>query len=85
MKKEVVKIELYDKREKLTSTLYVEQLGENLFSMTENDIFHCHLTLGTEFQTRLNKEGKHEIIKITRKSDFITRRFFILMAGNVLI
>jgi hypothetical protein len=33
------------------------------------------LTLGTEFETRLNKDGKHEIIRIIKESEFITRRF----------
>ncbi|MFG6688064.1 hypothetical protein ACGK9U_15925 [Mariniflexile sp. HNIBRBA6329] len=72
-----VEIRLYDKREKLTATLYVEQLAENKFRMTENDIFNCRLTKGTEFETRLNKEGNHEIIRITKDSGYITRRFFL--------
>lgn len=70
-----VKIELYDKREKSTATIYVEKLSENKFKMTDNDIWNCRLTLGTEFETRINEEGKHEIVRITRESDFITRRF----------
>jgi hypothetical protein len=72
-----VKIEIYDKRERATTTLYVEQLSENKFRMTDNDIFNCRLTNGTEFETRINKDGKHEIIRITKESDFITRRFFL--------
>ncbi len=72
-----VEIKLYDKREKSTTTLYVEQLAENKFRMTENDIFNCRLTKGREFETRINKEGNHEIVKITKDSDFITRRFFL--------
>lgn len=72
-----VKIELYDKRERSTTTLYVEQLSENKFRMTDNDLFNCRLTKGTEFETRINKDGQHEIIRITKKSDFITRRFFL--------
>jgi len=77
MKKEVVKIELYDKREKATSTMYVEQIGENKFKMIDNDLFNCSLTLGTEFETRINKEGKYELIRVTKKSNFITRRFLL--------
>jgi len=76
MKKEV-KIELYVKKEKSTATMYVEQLADNKFRMTDNDIWNCRLTLDTEFETRLNKDGKHEIVKITKDSDFITRRFFL--------
>lgn len=77
MDQEEVKIELYDKREKSTTTLYVLQLAENKFRMTENDIWNCKLTLGTEFETRVNSDGKHEITRITKKSDFVTRRFFL--------
>ena len=77
MKINEVEIKLYDKREKLTATLYVEQLAMNKFRMTENDIFNCRLTKGTEFETRLNKEGNHEIIRITKDSDYVTRRFFL--------
>lgn len=72
-----VEIKLYDKREKSTATIYVEQLAENKFRMTENDIFNCRLTKGTEFETRINKEGNHEIVRMTKDSDFITRRFFL--------
>ena len=77
MKKEPIKIELYDKREKATTIMHVEQITENKFRMIDNDIFNCRLTLGTEFETRINKEGKYEIIRITKESEFITRRFFL--------
>lgn len=62
MDKKEVKIEFYDKREKSTASMYVEQLPENQFRMTDNDIWNCRLTLGTEFETRVNNDGKHEII-----------------------
>lgn len=45
--------------------------------MTENDIFNCSLTFGTEFETRTNKEGKYEIVRILKDSPFITRRFLL--------
>lgn len=70
-------IELYDKRERSTAIIYVEQLSENKFRMTDNDIWNCLLTLGTEFETRINKDGKYEIVKITKESDFVTRRFLL--------
>ena len=57
--------------------MYVEQLSANLFRTVENEIFNCRLTFGTEFETRLNKEGLHEIVKITNDSEFVTRRFFL--------
>jgi hypothetical protein len=75
MQTKTVEIEVYDKREKLTTTIQVEQLSDNVFRMTENEIFNCSLTLGTEFETRLNKDGKHEIMRIIKESEFITRRF----------
>lgn len=77
MQTKTVEIEVYDKREKLTTTIQVEQLSDNVFRTTENELFNCRLTLGTEFETRLNKDGKHKIIKITKDSDFVTRRFFL--------
>jgi hypothetical protein len=77
MEIEPVKIELYDKREKSITTMYVEQLSENKFRMVDNDVFNCKLTLGTEFETRLNEESQHEIVKITKDSEYITRRFFL--------
>lgn len=72
-----IKIELYDKREKSTTTLYVEQLTANKFKMIDNDFWNCELTLGTEFETKINEDGKHEIIRILKRSEFITRRFFL--------
>jgi hypothetical protein len=77
MKSELTKIELHDKRENSTTTMYVEQLSENKFRMVDNDFFNCRLTKGTEFETRINHEGKHEIFKIIKESEFITRRFFL--------
>ncbi len=72
-----VKIKLYDKRGGITTTLYVEQLAENKFRMTENELFNCRLTKGAEFETRINENEAHEIVRITKESDFITRRFFL--------
>ena len=72
-----VEIEVYDKRAKLSTIIQVEQLSENIFRTTENEIFNSALTLGTEFETRPNKDGKHEIIRIIKKSDFVSRRFFL--------
>ena len=52
METKEIEIRVYDKREKSTGNLYVEQLSENKFRMTDNDIFNCRLTKGTEFETR---------------------------------
>lgn len=70
-----VKIEVYDKKEKVTTTLYVEQLSKNQFRMINNDLFNKQLTLGAEFETKINSENKHEVVKILKESEFITRRF----------
>ena len=77
MELEEIKIWVYDKREGSTTTFYVEQLAEHTFRMTDNDVFDCRMTRGTEFETRINANGHHEIIKILKDSDFITRRFFL--------
>lgn len=75
MQPKTVEIEIYNNREKLTTSIHVEQLSDNVFRTKENELFNCSLTLGTEFETRLNKDGKHEIVRIIKESEFITRRF----------
>ncbi|MCR6640972.1 MAG: DUF4265 domain-containing protein [Sporocytophaga sp.] len=77
MKQQEVTIELYDKREKVSSNLSVIQLSEHTFRLVENDIFNCRLTRGTEFETRINKEGRHELIRIIKDSEYTTRRFLL--------
>ena len=78
-----VQIKLYDKRKMCLTTMYVEQLAAKKFKMIENDVSNCLLTNGTEFETRINKDGEHEIICITKASDFITRRFILPANYNV--
>lgn len=77
MQTKIMEIEVYNKREKVSTTIHVEQLSDNVFRTTENELFNCDLTLGTEFETRQNKDGKHEIVKIIKESKFITRRFLL--------
>ncbi|WP_282042746.1 hypothetical protein [Winogradskyella flava] len=72
---EEVKIKVYHKEEKVTTTLYVQRISENKFRMTDNDFCNPKLTLGTEFETKINGDGIHEVKKITKESEFITRRF----------
>jgi len=45
--------------------------------MNENDLVNFQLSKGTEFETRLNKEGYHEVVKILKESEFVTRRFLL--------
>jgi hypothetical protein len=77
MEEPIIQIQVYDKREKMTGNLYVVDLGDNRYRMSENDIFNCRLTLGAEFQTRLNDSGVHEIIRIVKDSPYVTRRFLL--------
>lgn len=70
-----VKIEVYNRKEKVTTTLYVEQLSENKFRMIDNDLFNKQLTLGVEFETKINSKNRHEVVKILKETEFITRRF----------
>lgn len=77
MDENLVKLEIYDKREKSISTIYVEQISESKFRMVDNHVFNCRLVLGTEFETRINKDGLHEITRITKDSEYITRRFML--------
>lgn len=72
-----VKIKVYYKEEKITTTLYLEQLSKNKFRMTDNDFCNPKLTLGTEFKTEINEGGIHEIKTITKESEFITLRFIL--------
>lgn len=72
-----IQIEIYDKRQKMSTTIYVDKVSDHIFRAVENELFNCRLTLGTEFETRINKDGKHEIIRIVKESDYITKRFFL--------
>lgn len=66
----------------MSTTMYVDKVSENVFRAVENEIFNCFLTLGTEFETRINKDGKHEIVRIVKESNYITRRFFLTSQFN---
>ena len=77
MKDEIIQIEIYDKREGVTESVTVEKLSEVKFRVAENALSNCRLTVGTEFETRINKDSKYEIIRITKVSDFITRRIIL--------
>ncbi len=61
----------------MTSTYCVNQIAENIFKMAENCVCNSRLTFGAEFETRINAEGQHEIIKIIKESPYKTTRFFL--------
>ncbi len=71
------KITVYDRQERMTTTMYVERISDNVFRMTENDVFNFKLNRGTEFETKINENGDHEILRIIKESEFVTRRFFL--------
>lgn len=61
-------------RERL-KTLHVERKSENIYLMIENDLFDFKLSYGTEFETRLHKDGTHEMVEITKDSGLHMRCF----------
>ena len=70
-------IHIYNPKEDILSELKVEQIGENEYRATESDLFDCRLTFRTEFETEINERGLHKLVKITKASPFITRRFLL--------
>jgi len=83
MENELVEIELYDKKNSFSYTMYVEQLAENTFRMIDNAIFFTKLTIGTEFEARVNENGAHEFIKIIKDSNFIRSSFLLSPKNNL--
>jgi hypothetical protein len=77
MKEKQIEIEIYDKEEKVTTTFLVEKISENKFKLLENDFFNSRYNLGTEIETRINGEGKYEVVRVLKESEFITRRFLL--------
>ena len=77
MQPKTVEIEIYDTKQKITTTIHVVQLSDNVFRTIENELFIDCLPLGTEFETRQGEDGKHEIVRITKESEFIARRFIL--------
>jgi hypothetical protein len=77
MQDDPIQIEIYNKRHKMSTNIYVDKISDNIFRALQNELFNCRLTLGTEFETRINNDGKHEIVRIVKDSDYITKRFFL--------
>jgi len=77
MEPEIIQICVFYSEEEFWINMYVEQLGEHLFRATENELFDFRLTIGTEFETCLNEKGEHEIVRITRESEYSIRRFLL--------
>jgi hypothetical protein len=77
MNDDFLQIEIYDKREGVIEAVVVEKLSASKFRVAENAVLLCRLTVGTEFETRINKNSKYEVTRITKDSDFVTRRFML--------
>jgi hypothetical protein len=77
MKENQIEIELYDNDEKVTTTFLVEEISKNRFKLLENDFFNFRYNLGAEIETKINREGKYEFVRILKESEFITRRFLL--------
>lgn len=75
MKEEIVEIEIYNRKERILSTISVERISENRFRTIANEIVDDRLTYKTEFETRLNSDKQHEISAVVKNSEFIRRRF----------
>ncbi|MBG8555989.1 hypothetical protein [Hymenobacter guriensis] len=71
----ITEIHVYDALEKTTTTLAVEQLADTRFRALENDMFDARLTFGMEFETTINESGAHEVLRITKASEYTTWRF----------
>ena len=77
MEESEITLEIYDNREKILFSVFVKKIGSNKYKMLENSICNSKLNLGAEFETKINQEGKFEILRITQDSNYITRRFFL--------
>ena len=76
MEQEIVGITVYDKRVQMTWEMYAVPLGDQVYRAVENELFG-EITIGTEFRTWINKDGAHQIVKILKRSPYITRRFML--------
>lgn len=84
MENETIQIELCRRKKDTdgftlieTEFVEVEELSESKFRAAENSAFDCRLAFGTEFETIINENSQHEVVKIIKKSEFTTRRFFL--------
>jgi len=73
----IIEINIYNSKSGVSTSISVEQLSSNIFRTIENEMIDCRLVFGTEFETKVNTEGKHEIARITQKSKYTTKRFIL--------
>jgi hypothetical protein len=77
-----LQITIYDKERGYSAGRLVEKMGDNKFKLLENDVFTPSWNRGMEFEATLNSSNEYEIVRITRESPFITRRFFLSTKYN---
>lgn len=65
-----------DKRSGIIFGMFVEPIAPDIFRAAENELY-SDITIGTEFQTRINEEGNHEVLGILKTSPYQTRRFWL--------
>lgn len=71
------RIRLLDNRQGEYVDLWVEEVGHNQFRTVWNEgaWLGPFWNRGTEFEATLNGNNEFELVRITKESDFITRRF----------
>jgi len=77
MQSEIKTIEIFDEIQNFTTSIHVKQVSDNVYEIMENCLFINELSFGTQFETLINKQGKHQIINIVKESAYITKRFLL--------
>jgi hypothetical protein len=75
-------ITLHDPIEQISATIMVENKADNVFIMMDNHIMNENLTFGTEFQALKIADNEYELIKITKVSEFTTKRLSLTKQFN---
>jgi hypothetical protein len=75
-------IKLYDPIEQIAATIMVENKADGIFIMMDNHIINENLTFGTEFQAQPIADNEYKFIKITKMSEFTTKRFTLTKQFN---
>ena len=70
-------IELHVKRQAITADVIVEKVAGNIFKLVENEICIRGFKRGIEFEARIVEEGKYEFVRITKKSEYLTKQFIL--------
>ncbi|MBB4035225.1 hypothetical protein GGR21_001114 [Dysgonomonas hofstadii] len=71
----VVEISIHNSENEASTVISVEHISSNIFRTIQNEIIDGRLTLDTVFETKINTEKKHEVVRIIKQSEYITKRF----------